>query len=162
MYPSPCARLVAGYTPIVALHTALKSLLEDTPAAPCLAGDFVAETRDHEDRAALVSSPLSATPYYWAEHAIHQGQLVHGLSVFDVVRRAQLPWSWNRETLSELAAFEHPLGTATIHTHVHRIGPGEVVRERSHPARIQRRQWFEPSTWFSHARSSANGTPDTC
>jgi asparagine synthase (glutamine-hydrolysing) len=120
----------------------LDAILRGEPEA--VHGDFTIGGRTLDGRHYLMSSPLCARPYYWSKSAT--GDLVHGATVFDVVRSAGLSWRWNRRAIQHVAAFEHPLGTETIHPSVFRIAPGSIVYETT--AGISERRWFDERAWF--------------
>jgi asparagine synthase (glutamine-hydrolysing) len=86
-----------------------------------LPGDFVLASKDR-----IVTSVLSALPYYY--WVAPDGQrLCHGASVFDVVRAARLPWTWNRRALHCLVRLGHTAGDDTLHAEVKRVPPASVL-----------------------------------
>lgn len=90
-------------------------------------GDFVlAMNRSGQDL--LVSSFLAAMPYYYAVGK--GGTLVHGDNVFEVARRAQIPWKWNERTALSLALYGHSLNEDTLCEGVWRILPAVKVQIR--------------------------------
>jgi len=110
-------------------------------------GDFVLVGRTPSGEAVLGSSPLSATPYYWAR-SVH-GRLVHGPTVFEVVEKGGLPWAWDRRAVAQIAAFDHPLGGRTVHPDVRRIAPGSWVHE--HDGELRERSWMADESWLEFA-----------
>ncbi len=126
--------------------------LRDDPAAT-IPGDFVMAGRTAEGGTLLVSSPLSAMPYYWAR--CPDGSVVHGPTVFDVVERAGLPWRWNRDALRAMAMLEHPLGEQTLHPAVFRCPAGSVLHADPR-GRVEQLRYFEPRRLFEGRSSRAD------
>lgn len=122
---------------------ALLSAMRDGDAGS-VHGDFVLTGQTHGGSTVLFSSPLSALPYYWTEGS--SGQLVHGRTVFEVVKAAKLPWAWDHRAIQQIAAFDHPLGSRTLHPRVRRIAPGSWVRMID--GRAQETAWMDHERWW--------------
>lgn len=83
-----------------------------------LRGDFVLIASDPHG-ATLLSSYTSALPYYYA--ASTHGDLIHGANVFDVAKRAMVPWRWNLRAIRCLALYGHTLNDDTLCEGVFRL-----------------------------------------
>jgi asparagine synthase (glutamine-hydrolysing) len=65
---------------------------------------------------------------------------VHGTDLFDVVRRARLPWRWNEEALRSLVYQLHTVGEETLHRDVIRVPAGSVGRIDGNRLELERRE----------------------
>jgi hypothetical protein len=84
-----------------------------------LPGDFVlvATTKDGE-RHLIVTSVLGIRPYFYVDAP---GPALHGNDVFELVARADLPWTWDLDALRAVAWFGHTVGAQTLHPRVRRV-----------------------------------------
>lgn len=89
-------------------------------------GDFVLAADAADGTSLVVSSVVSSLPYYY--HLSRDGaRFVHGADVFDVVRRAGIPWVWNPGALESMLILDHTMGEDTLHADVKRVPPCSVL-----------------------------------
>lgn len=101
----------------------LGTWLEDFRDPAELPGDCIvsAEGADADGSFELVvSSALSCHNYYWSSqgNAFH-----HGPQLFDLIRRAKLPWRWNNRAVASVLTAQFTTDTDTLHAAVSRLGP---------------------------------------
>lgn len=112
-----------------------------------LAGDFIAvreRMRDGRPAVTIVTSAVSCRPYYWT-HRREGGAIVHGADLFDVVRRAGLPWRWNDDAVRSLALIRHLTGDETLHRDVRRVPAGAILEARGGEVTITRHDALLPA-----------------
>lgn len=87
----------------------------------------------------IVSSIIAARPYYFAQDRGADRPFAHGPTVFEVVRRARLPWRWNPRAVSFLALLGHTVGDDTLHPDVFRVPNAAIITAEGDgaPARIE-------------------------
>lgn len=119
----------------------------DGAAPETLPGEFVAvrdRVRDGRACATIVTSAVSCRPYYWARRR-EGGAIVHGADLFDVVRRAGLPWRWNDGAVRSLALIRHLTGDETLHRDVRRVPAGSILEARGGEVTITRHDALPPA-----------------
>jgi hypothetical protein len=137
--------LLYGYSPWPAERIA--TALDGGTAAVDLPGDFTAVSEgvlDGKPWVRIATSMVAARPYFWARGP--GGRLVHGASVFDVLRRAALPWQWNHRAVTFLALLGHTVGEDSLHPLVFRVPCAAVITGIGDTIKIDRRQ---DETWRS-------------
>jgi hypothetical protein len=72
----------------------------------------------------VVTSPVGATHYYFAEH---NGRFFHGDQVAEILRRSGLDWRWNWQALGDLCQLENLTDNQTLHPEIHRVPPGSIL-----------------------------------
>ncbi len=101
-----------------------------------LPGDAVV-VGERADEVTVATTLTAARPYYWTRAATPSG-IVHGADVFDVVRRAQLDWRWDREAIRSLAVIRHLTDDQTLHPQVRRVPGGAVLHARGGEVSLRR------------------------
>jgi hypothetical protein len=117
-----------------------------------LPGDFTAVasgTLDDRPYTRIATSLLAAMPYYLAR--TKTGGLVHGPTVFEVVRNAGLPWRWNRRAITSLALLGHTVGEDTLHPAVTRAPCATVITVDGDNTSVER----QDDAWTSVFAGSA-------
>jgi Asparagine synthase len=90
-----------------------------------LPGDFVlVATTKGGERHLIVTSVLGIRPYFYIDAP---GPAVHGNDVFELVARADLPWTWDLDALRAVAWFGHTVGAQTLHPRVRRVPPASIM-----------------------------------
>lgn len=131
--PQPAAQLMA--------RARAGAAPEDLP------GDFVvAQDRlcDGRHETTIATSHGSCRPYYWARPR-EGGVIVHGASLFDVVRRAGLPWRWNDDAVRTLALIRHLVDDQTLHRDVRRVPAGALLEARGGAVTLIRHDALTPA-----------------
>lgn len=134
-----------GWSPLSA--TRMLGRVAGGGAPEGLPGDFVAvreRIRDGRPEVTIATSLASSPPYYWT-HRREGGAIVHGTDLFDVVRRAGLPWRWNDDAVRSLALIRHLTGDETLHRDVRRVPPGAVLEARGGDVAITRHDALLPA-----------------
>lgn len=131
--PQPAAQLMA--------RARAGAAPEDLP------GDFVVaqdRLRDGRHETTIATSLGSCRPYYWARPR-EGGVIVHGASLFDVVRRAGLPWRWNDDAVRTLALIRHLVDDQTLHRDVRRVPAGALLEAQGGAVTITRHDALTPA-----------------
>lgn len=115
-------------------------------------GDFVIGDPSTEDGWAITSC-VSAIPWYWARGS--KGGLIQGSNVFDVARRAGLPWEWNQNAIQCLALYGHTLGADTLHPGVKRLPPSSKVWIEGGGIHIKELDYWGALGWDNAANPDA-------
>ena len=118
----PGPALLAGYSSWTVSE--ITELIKRGGNIGVIPGDFVVGDPSPEDGWAITSC-VSAIPWYWA-HGL-KGEFVQGSNVFDVAKRAGIPWKWNQNAIQCLALYGHTLGADTLHPGVNRLLPSSKV-----------------------------------
>lgn len=106
-------------------------------------GDFVVYDPS-PDSGFAISSLVSALPFYWAISA--DRRLVLGDNVFDVAKRAAIPWRWNLRSIRALALCGHTLNEDTLCVGVQRLTPGTYLKAEAGGIRSTRLP-IQPFVW---------------
>ena len=100
----------------------------------------------------IATSAMSALLYCYHLSADRQ-RLAHGRTVFDVVRRAALPWRWSRSGLRAFMLIDQTLGEETLHDEIRHVPPGALLRFR--PGSFSCRGGPGPASLFQRAAPPA-------
>ncbi len=122
----PVEYRIIGFSPVSPEDTLSKVLASEDGID--VGGDFVlvaSGQRNGDPIEVVVTSPLNAVPYYYAEDPSN-GCFAHGKTVHEVVESLDLPWEWDTDALANLIFYEHPLGRETLHKRVRHFLPGCV------------------------------------
>lgn len=109
--------------------------IENGESIDSFPGDFVVYDPSPESGFAI-SSLVSALPFYWA--VSEDQRLVLGDNVFDVARRAGIPWRWNLRAVRSLAICGHTLNEDTLCLGVRRLAPRTYLKAESGSIRCNR------------------------
>jgi len=86
----------------------------------------------------IISSAYCVIPYYYA---IHEGKLLHGDTVVDILRESGMPWSWNWEALANLVQLDYVIGNETLHTRIHRVPSASILHFKDGKGEVFSLSW---------------------
>lgn len=134
--PSYTSFTLHGYSPWT-VERIISAVGRGTKIAD-IPGDFTAVasgTLDGKPYVRIVTSMVASRPYYLARNG---GLFVHGPTVFEVVRKSRLAWSWNHRAITALALFGHTVGDDTLHPDVIHIPYATIMTSHGDSTRIER------------------------
>ncbi len=116
----------------------LKKFSQEGPSALAgLKGEYVIVIENNRE-CYIVTSAYGACQYYYT---IHKNELFHDDTLISVLKKSQLPWSWNWKALGDLTQLDHVLENDTLHSQIHRVPPRSILHFRDGALNISSLSW---------------------
>lgn len=92
----------------------------------------------------IITSTYGVCQYYYV---IYKNKLFHDDTVIGVLKKSQLPWSWNWKALSDFIQLDHVLENDTLHPSIYRVPARSILYFKDGKLKITSLSWekFNPT-----------------
>ena len=105
------------------------------------AGEYViAVEHANSGQTWLVSSDHGFVPWYYT---LHNGRLIHGPTVREVIDRAGLAFEWNWRAVGDFFSYGHAMGEDSMHPRVQRVPIAAIVHAKDGQVQVTQRTYDE-------------------
>ncbi|QIZ71176.1 hypothetical protein [Oxynema aestuarii] len=130
---------IIGYCSLNRDRLLQKFLQDGVENFPRLGGNY-AIAIVHPSETYLITSIYGVCQYYYT---VKNGQIFHDETVFGVLQKSGLSWSWNWEALGNLLGLEHLLENESLHPDIHRVPPGTILHFKNGQLNQKTLTWDE-------------------
>jgi hypothetical protein len=102
-----------------------------------LEGEYVIALESNKEKF-IVSSPYGIHQYYYS---IVNGELFHDDTVLGVLKKSDLKWKWNWNSLANLMQLDFVLENDTLHPDIKRLPAGSILQFRDNKIKITSTRW---------------------